>query len=1115
MGIIVIYLFSLQAGVLQYPLLISSNKNSTSSNTFNSQINTISTSNQPNCWTFLIYVSANNNLEKFAINAVHDMLRGSIGIESCVRIILQIDRSPKGNLSLGYSNTPLSGESIEYTNARRYEISNGSLIPITGSNGTLSEDNMGNKSVFRSFLSWGMENYPANHTVLILWGYGMGANGVSYDEGNESQLRLSDLKEAIQNVEQQTNKQLDVIGFDASLMASASVLVELKDVTKIIIASESMELSHGWNYERTFGVFKGSTLDYLTPDSWARSVVSSYDNYYKSINVSTASLGDYNTYYVNYLVETLREFSQALVSSLRNSTNNKNFATAQALEYAVNVSKSFSSYQFDLSHLMTLFNLNINDSHLLTLANAVKTAVQYSTNDVSIGSALHNATGISITFSLANNNFLQSTDQFENNFFKETYWGDVLVHYQRIFSNQSYTAFKNSYPLQNTSNPLINIKIHPVNTHVSYPFNEMFNTTQLFNYSISTANALPSGGTLLVYEENSGGRSNFNPDFIIPFSNISSGIHGSFNYTFHLNGLVHLKAEFIPSNLHIIYGSSPYIYYTQDYLVQDNSSYIKVLNQNTFTNVFLVNEPVYLNFSLINIGYQTFQGGSLSLFVVADSNNSVLETVTLSIGQIMASGIYNISIKLNKKYPTGVYEYNLVLDNKALLNRPNVNLFALPNHYSVINPIQYVIASLNFDGFPSYHWNGFFDFNAYYLHPSVTFTSPFNPSSLGDFHFTLSVNDQYSTVYSENMTIVASTWQYSNGVYTCTSPLLPSFNQSFTFLTPGKLYSYFLTTNLSGELNLLESSFYFQPFDTAKSYVVITDFSVSIDYTTSRWLINTTLENLSDVPVDNSYDYSLLQIYSLTDSNYYSIYRKNIASGLPAVPGHAIIHDSFVINLNPDNFPFGEIIVNYNYYNSLGSYDIQQQTTIRPILLTHDFTAPKVAVNIPSTAVLEIPFTIRATITDVNPFSYSIVLNSLLISSGLIGDSSTLVSNNPDNSSTYSFSKTYVFPHNGSYSLKLIITDLSMNQTVVSKSITVTNQPNNPSPSSTDTSATNTTNTSSNSSQSSSLSNSSNTENTSTRTTSSKNHASSFISIGLLLVTLLVLPVQRKVRRNK
>ena len=114
----------------------------------------------------------------------------------------------------------------------------------------LGEKNMGSGDTLRDFVTWGVENYPAQKHVLILWNHGGGAiSGFGYDEKyNYDTLLLAELKRGLDEAYKATNKKLEIIGFDACLMASLETANMAAPYANYLLASTELEPAMGWEY---------------------------------------------------------------------------------------------------------------------------------------------------------------------------------------------------------------------------------------------------------------------------------------------------------------------------------------------------------------------------------------------------------------------------------------------------------------------------------------------------------------------------------------------------------------------------------------------------------------------------------------------------------------------------------------------------------------------------------------------------------------------------------------------------------------------------------------------------------------------------------------------------
>lgn len=208
-------------------------------------------------WTVLVYMAADNDLERAAIKDFNEM--ELVGSSEDVNIIVQIDRISTEVLnSYGYFGIEDTSNG-NWTNTRRYLVTQDFDISYIDSKllEELGEVNMGSLEALRDFGYWGIKNYPANHYFIILWNHGNGfrsvpqtTRGISWDYTDDNDfLTMVQLSEALSFIAGQTGKKIDIVGMDACLMSMIEVAYQIKDSSDIMIASEENISLDGWNYQ--------------------------------------------------------------------------------------------------------------------------------------------------------------------------------------------------------------------------------------------------------------------------------------------------------------------------------------------------------------------------------------------------------------------------------------------------------------------------------------------------------------------------------------------------------------------------------------------------------------------------------------------------------------------------------------------------------------------------------------------------------------------------------------------------------------------------------------------------------------------------------------------------
>lgn len=114
---------------------------------------------------------------------------------------------------------------------------------------------MGHSLVLSDFITFCLENYPADHTMLLLWDHGGGSGGgICYDELFDFDgLTLDELGLALFTACGPTDYKFDIIGFDACLMATADVAGRVMNYADYMVASQETEPGIGWSYDKWLG----------------------------------------------------------------------------------------------------------------------------------------------------------------------------------------------------------------------------------------------------------------------------------------------------------------------------------------------------------------------------------------------------------------------------------------------------------------------------------------------------------------------------------------------------------------------------------------------------------------------------------------------------------------------------------------------------------------------------------------------------------------------------------------------------------------------------------------------------------------------------------------------
>ena len=212
-------------------------------------------------WLVLVYHDADCNLEAPMMRDVEEML--AVGSGNGVKVVALIDRHPS-------SDDPYTGVAVgglkDWSTAKLVEIEKGHLVELADE----GEKDMGDPATLSSFVVDAVKRYPAKHVALILGDHGMAWPGVCSDESsNDDYLTLEKLETALAASAKAIGHPIDLLGFDACLMANLEVAEALAPYAHVMVASEELEPGSGWDYTPVLEALeKAPETDALTLGSW-------------------------------------------------------------------------------------------------------------------------------------------------------------------------------------------------------------------------------------------------------------------------------------------------------------------------------------------------------------------------------------------------------------------------------------------------------------------------------------------------------------------------------------------------------------------------------------------------------------------------------------------------------------------------------------------------------------------------------------------------------------------------------------------------------------------------------------------------------------------------------
>lgn len=340
--------------------------------------------NSDESWTILVYLMGDTDLEEFAIGDVLEM--ASIPTSPNLNIITLFDRS-ETYTSESILNVP------DFTDTKIFQIINGELTILRDD---LGEKNLGSSETFAEFIEYGLSAFPADKTGLILWDHGAGWPGMGPDEDSgDDILTLQEMVLGLESGLANSNIQkLDLIGFDACLMATYEVAKSMAPFANVMVASQELEPGHGWDWK---------ALEVIThnPSIEAAELGIEIANAYQSQATAfgtdidiTLSVIDLTK--IDILDEAIRELSNSFLEASLEISPKLGLSVNNSLRFGKSPNPLDDSQMSDLGDFAATLGL-YEPSLLRDSNNLINAMADILINQVT-GPATRSATGLSIYF---------------------------------------------------------------------------------------------------------------------------------------------------------------------------------------------------------------------------------------------------------------------------------------------------------------------------------------------------------------------------------------------------------------------------------------------------------------------------------------------------------------------------------------------------------------------------------------------------------------------------------------------------------------------------------------------------------------------------------------------
>ncbi|MGA1819824.1 MAG: PKD domain-containing protein [Thermoplasmatota archaeon] len=259
-------------------------------------------------WTILSYISADSDLETELIGDLNEMER--VPENADLKMVVQIDRHPEHDSGNG-----------NWIDTRRYLVKHdetGEIASERVDDPELGEKNMDDPWTLKEFLTWGFNNYPADHYMITLHGHASGpANGLMDDHssslGGSKRMATEDMGWAIRSaIDETIKRKVDVISLDVCWMGMVEAAMEVSEHADYFVGSFDQIPAAGWPYDKCIPlIIDGSMTMQQRLTSVVDVVMDDYSSRFSYVSLSALDLQALS----DGLVPALSTFSEELFYS--------------------------------------------------------------------------------------------------------------------------------------------------------------------------------------------------------------------------------------------------------------------------------------------------------------------------------------------------------------------------------------------------------------------------------------------------------------------------------------------------------------------------------------------------------------------------------------------------------------------------------------------------------------------------------------------------------------------------------------------------------------------------------------------------------------------------------
>ena len=389
-------------------------------------------------WTFMVYLDADIDKSGTEESAIEIFLKmASVVSSPHVNVVVQMDRIP------GWSEYP--DESGDWTDCKRFCITEGMTPTPANAAQNLSEVNMGHPDTLKDFVNWTIHYYPANYYFLVLWDHGAGYMGLCFDSSTPPPidfLSLPELSQALRGLP----AIMDVVLIDACSMSMTEIACQIKDYANVVVGPEGLGYAPA-PYDDYLSTLTSNPA--ISPSTFARQVVTDYIDWCiraPITNVPNATMSATDLTKITSLMAAIDDF--ALMLKEKETLYHEQISLARNLTvgYQGPYANQTGNY-IDLYHFAQLTYQYIQDKELRNTANEVMTALSIGNTIIIEADKAHpDSHGLSISFPDEKEKYEDFRSVYEQiTFAEDTTWKEFVKHHLDIQTSGHVLTIQTPY----------------------------------------------------------------------------------------------------------------------------------------------------------------------------------------------------------------------------------------------------------------------------------------------------------------------------------------------------------------------------------------------------------------------------------------------------------------------------------------------------------------------------------------------------------------------------------------------------------------------------------------------------------------------------------------------